>query len=63
MGQNRKDGQGSLGGIDFYEELKSDRKIEKLIAQRQVVVILFITILVIIREILYPSHLYVTNLF
>ena len=63
MGQNRKDGQGSLGRIDFYGELLDDAKIEKLIGYRQVMVVVIIALLVIIRELLYPSHLYVTELF
>ncbi len=62
MGQNRKDGQGSLGRIDFYKELADDEKVEKLIGYRQVIVVVIITLLVIIREMLYPSHLYVTEL-
>lgn len=62
MGQNRKDGQGSSGGIGFYEELAEDAKIEKLIGYRQVIVMMVIALLVIIREMLYPSHIYVTEL-
>jgi len=62
MGQNRKNRQGSSGGIDFYEELAEDRKVEKLIGYRQVIVVVIIVLLVILREVLYPSHLYVTEL-
>jgi len=62
VGQNRKDGQSSLGGIDFQQELADDAKIEKLIGYRQVMVMVMIALLVIIREVLYPSHIYVTEL-
>jgi len=62
MGQNRKDGQGSPGRIDFFEELSEDAALEKLIGYREMLVATIIIFLVVIRETLYPSHLYLIDI-
>ena len=64
MGQNRKDGQSSPGRIvDFQRELESDFDIEKTIGKRQVYVMTILFILIIIREIYFPSHILLMEFF
>jgi len=58
MGQNRKDGQSSLRRINFDEELLLDQKIERMISIKEVLVVSAMTILIVIRELFHPSHLY-----
>lgn len=62
MGQDRKNRQSCSRRLEFYEELADDAKIEKLIGYRQITVITLIILFVVIREIMFPSHLYLTDI-
>ena len=62
MGQNRKNGQGSAGGmINFNEELSQDVNIEKSIFRKQLYLMMILVGLVLLRETFYPSHVYVVE--
>lgn len=47
---------------EFEKEIYEDSKIEKIIGYRQLVITMFISTLVVLRETYYPSHLYITDL-
>jgi hypothetical protein len=64
MGQDRKDRKGNNGRliISFDEELAEDDAIEKAIGYRQMIILFVITVLIIIREIFFPTDIIVTEL-
>ncbi len=63
MGQNRKNRESNTRGMtEFEKEIYEDSKIEKIIGYRQLVITMFISTLVVLRETYYPSHLYITDL-
>lgn len=64
MGQNRENRKSNPRGLNEFElEVYEDLMIEKTIGYRQIMVMTLITVLVVLREMYFPSQLYIKDIF